>query len=85
MIPDSWPLLALLLLAMVVVLRRRKFREERDCKICMYNVDGGCRRYPPQRVYTGSKLENPQAMDVTVFPVVMNATGWWCGEYRRKD
>lgn len=61
--------------------RRRKAAPkaaQRDCKSCEFNLEGGCRRYPPARVYTG------QGLDVTVFPVVANADGWWCGEYKEK-
>lgn len=98
MIPDFWPRFWLSLLGLTglfvgaplvlaLLLRRREFAHTSswDCKTCMYNVGGGCRRYPPTRTLQGSKLDNPQAFDVTTFPYIENAERWWCGEYRRKD
>jgi hypothetical protein len=51
----------------------------RLCGTCTFNVGGGCRRYPPQRVYAPDPTQ-----DVTVFPVVANANSWWCGEWKEK-
>lgn len=51
-----------------------------DCGACRYNVLSACKRYPPYRVYTGDTQKNPDALDVTVWPVVQ--PGNWCGEFK---
>lgn len=80
-----WSLLALAIGIVLVAFRIYRGSQAMDCKTCQFNKDGGCRRFPPHRVYTGAKTEdNPLAVDVTVFPVVMNADGWWCGEYKER-
>lgn len=71
-------------LAVALLLGLRRKKAPPDCKTCAYHKDGGCRRFPPQRVYTGDRTQDPYAYDVTLFPVVMNADGWWCGEYKEK-
>ena len=53
------------------------------CVSCKYQEDGACRRYPPARVYTGDRLKSPDALDVTVWPVVRPAQDW-CGEHERR-
>lgn len=55
--------------------------EPAKCGTCWYYDNGGCKRYPPQRVYTGDTREKKDAVDVTVWPVVRPEQDW-CGEHK---
>lgn len=78
-----WGVAASVVLFGIAVMFVVKGARERRCDGCHFYDRGACKRYPPARVYTGDVSKDPEAMDVSVWPVVLVDN--WCGEWRKKS
>ena len=77
------PVAYVLLLYMFTPRKAMAKEDKGKCGSCRYYEDQACKRYPPDRVYTGPDHHGGKGLDVTVWPIV-RPTVDWCGEHEKR-